>query len=235
MQGSNVANTRPPLLAQGEQGRNVFPALCLVGFPDGVTLRADSLAVDAADPQSPYDRELGYNGGRADLGAYGNSWRAPQQPPLEQMGVSLVTDTPALIGLPGKTLSYTLTLQNSGSISDTYGIVVQPSDSRFDTSFVQDRNEDYFFAELAPQEQISVTLWVQIPLTSTLSMSNTIAVKAVGRYGVQTETELTTLIPSFQETNGQVVMEAEHFGGRIDQGDRTWLSQTVLDGCYRPN
>lgn len=226
--GQNFATEVGSTLTQGPGLLNGPPNF--VDFPDDVTLRADSLAVDAADPQSPYDRELGYNGGRADLGAYGNSWRAPQRPPLDQMGVTLVTDMPSLNGLPGKTLSYTLTLQNSGSVTDTYGIVVQPSDSRFDISFMQNYNEDYFFAELVPQEQISVTLWVQIPLTSTLSASNTIAVKAVGRYGVQTETELTMLIPSFQEVNGQVVMEAEHFSGRIDQGNRTWLTQTVLSG-----
>jgi hypothetical protein len=39
-----------------EQGRGVFPALCLVRFPDGVTLWAGSPAVNAADPQDALDK-----------------------------------------------------------------------------------------------------------------------------------------------------------------------------------
>jgi hypothetical protein len=36
-------------------------------------LRAGSPAIDAADPSSPFEREPAPNGGRADLGAYGNT------------------------------------------------------------------------------------------------------------------------------------------------------------------
>lgn len=202
-----------------------------VDFPNDVTLQATSTAVNAADPQAPFERELGFNGGRADLGAYGNSWRAPQQPPLSQMAVTLVADTPTLTGHPGETISYTLTLQNSGSVTDTYGMSAQASDLRLTTSFAENNDQEYYFVELAPQTQISVTVWVQIPLTSTLNVSNTILVRAVGRYDIQTEIELTTLIaPSFQEENGLVVMEAEHYAANIERSNRGWLTQTTVSG-----
>lgn len=47
-----------------------------ISFPDNLRLRPDSPAVDAADPQADYSQELGYNGGRADMGAYGNTMEA---------------------------------------------------------------------------------------------------------------------------------------------------------------
>lgn len=94
----------------------------LARFPDNVTLQADSLAVNAAAPQAPYNREPGYNGGRADMGAFGNTWRAPQQPPLNQMAVTLTAGSPILSGQSGETLAYNLTLQNSGAVADTYTV-----------------------------------------------------------------------------------------------------------------
>ena len=33
---------------------------------------------------------------------------------------------------------------------------------------------------------------------------------------------------AFQETEGQVVMEAEHFAENVGRSDRAWLTQTVL-------
>jgi hypothetical protein len=83
---------------------------------------------------------------------------------------------------------------------------------------------------LVPQEETTVTLWVQLPQTATLALSNTIIVKALGRYGVQTEVELTATLPAFQENNGQVVLEAEHFAAVLERDNHTWLTQTVLNG-----
>lgn len=33
---------------------------------------------------------------------------------------------------------------------------------------------------------------------------------------------------AFQETGGQVVMEAEHFAENVGRSDRAWLTQTVV-------
>ena len=164
------------------------------------------------------------------MGAYGNIWRAPQRPPLDQMAVSLTTPSPVLAGRPGEVLSYTLILENSGSVADNYGVSARSSDPLVNASFAADHYKEYLFTDLAPQEQISVTVWVQIPLTSTLELSNTISVKAAGVYDVADELQLTTFIPSFQETDGQVVMEAEHAVGQVDRGGRSWLTQAELSG-----
>lgn len=71
-------------------------------------------------------------------------------------------------------------------------------------------------------------------MTSTLSPSNTIVLKAFGEYKIQTEVELTVLVSSFQEQNGQGVMETEHFAARIDRSERSWLTQTTLSGYVGP-
>jgi hypothetical protein len=72
-------------------------------------------------------REPGYNGGRADLGAYGNTLEATQIPPLSQMGVILDTTAPLHTGRPGEMISYTLTLRNSGVMTDSYLVDVKGS------------------------------------------------------------------------------------------------------------
>jgi hypothetical protein len=40
--------------------------------------------------------------------------------------------------------------------------------------------------------------------------------------------ELTTLISSFQETGGQVVIDTEHFGQQPNRVGRIWITQTTL-------
>jgi hypothetical protein len=164
------------------------------------------------------------------MGAYGNTWRATQRPPLDQMEVTLTANPSLLKGQPGETISYTLTLQNSGSVNDNYWIGFESNNPDFSISFAEYYPQDHYFVGLSPQSEITVTLWVEIPLTSTLSLSNTIVVTATGQYGVQSEAELTTLITAFQERNGQVVMEAEHFAIDLDHGERSWLTQTILSG-----
>jgi hypothetical protein len=199
-----------------------------VDFPDDLTLRPDSAAVNAADPQADFSGEPGYNGGRADLGAYGNSWRAPQQPPLDQMGVTIDASITQRAGRPGEIISYTLTVENSGSITDTYALSVISDSPYWRASLAQDYDKAYRFYELAPQEQVSVTVWANIPLTTTFDVSNTLLVSAIGRYGVRDEIGLTTRIEVFQEINGQVVMEAEHFSLNNGRSGRMWLTQSIL-------
>jgi hypothetical protein len=229
LQGSRVANTLPPLPAQVEQGRGFFPAFCLMRFPDGVTLRAGSPAVNAANPQADYHRELGYNGERADLGAYGNTWRAPEQPPLDQMGVMIETDAPVRIVQPGQTITYGLTLKNSGTVTETFGISVEGNDAYFQASLFENgaQSPQYFY--LAPQAQIPITVWLHInPQVNTTTISRTFLIRAYSY--VQDSIELTALLTAFQENNGQVVMEAEHFTGQTSRSSRVWITQTTLSG-----
>lgn len=107
---------------------------------------------------------------------------------------------------------------------------VTASDPRFRISFAQNRFQEFKSIKLAPQEQIAVTIWVQIPRSSNLNSANTITVKAVGQYGVQTDLDLTAQIAHFQENNGQVVMEAEHYAEYIGREGRGWSPQTQLPG-----
>jgi hypothetical protein len=204
-----------------------------VHFPNNVHLLPGSPAVNAADPQADYSWEPGYNGNRADLGVYGNTQEATEQPPLEQMAVTIEPgDTMQRTGGPGQTITYTLTVRNSGSITDTYKIKVYGSGGRdpyFSTSLYEaGHNAPQYLLDVAPQEQISITVWVGLPLTTTWGVSDTISVEAIGKYGIQDQVVLTTTISSFQEAQGQVVMEAEHFAWRTGQSDREWITQMVL-------
>ncbi len=201
-----------------------------VDFPNDVRLRSDSPAVNAGDPEADYSYEQGYNGGRADLGAYGNTWRAPQQPPLDQMQVSVTADTLQQSGAPGQVLSFTITVRNTGSITDTYFLST-------DASWEQNGQiQGKMIKNLAPQTQISTTLWVNIPVTPTTDLSDTISIVATGDYGIQDELELTIQITTtaYQEVNGQVVMEAEHFMFDVEREGQAWITQTVLSDYTGP-
>jgi hypothetical protein len=216
------------LLVQGEGIITTSPNF--VDFPNRLHLRVDSPAVNAANPQSDYSQEPGYNGGRADLGAYGNTRDATEQPPIEQMAVTLQADTSMLIGKPGERVTYTLTLKNTGSVTDTYVVAVRNSHGRFHTSLFEEGYDGARQFALGPQKQITVTVWDEIRVNPSQGMSNTFTVRATGDYGVQDEVQLTTQVSAFQEVGGLVVMEAEHFNGNLDRSNRSWLSQTDLPG-----
>jgi hypothetical protein len=201
-----------------------------VAFPYNYQLQTDSPAVNAANPLSDYSQELGYNGGRADLGAYGNTWQAPQRPPLAQMAVMLDAATPQQVGRPGETVTYTLLLKNSGSVTDSYTVWTEDGHSHFDSRLFESGYASPRQIRLAPQEEISITAWVDIPLLPTLGVSGTTSVRAFNGYGVEAEVNLTTRVAAFQEVGGQVVMEAEHFAGRTERSNRSWLTQTGLAG-----
>jgi hypothetical protein len=195
-----------------------------VDFPNDVRLRSDSPAANVGDPEADYSYEQGYNGGRADLGAYGNTWRAPQQPPLDQMQVSVTADRLQQSGTPGQVISFTITVRNTGSITDTYFLST-------DASWEQNGQiQGKMINNLAPQGQISATLWVNIPLTPTTNLSNTISVVATGDYGVQDELQLTIQITTtaYQEVDGQVALEAERFMFEVEREGQAWITQTVL-------
>jgi hypothetical protein len=215
------------LLVQGSGILTAVPGF--VDFPNDFHLRTDSLAVNAADPQADYSQELGYNGKRADLGAYGNTMEATQTPPLAQMGVSIETDTPVRTVQPGQTITYSLMLKNSGTVTETFGVSVEGNDTYFQASLFENGTQAPQYFYLVPQAQIPITIWLHInPQVSTTTISKTLLIKAYSY--VQDSVELTALLTAFQESNGQVVMEAEHFTGQTSRSSRTWITQTALSG-----
>lgn len=228
---SNEQNFVTASDSQLNQGPGLLMADPLfVDFPDNYQLQPDSPAVDAANPLADYSQELGYNGGRADLGAYGNTWQAPQRPPLTQMAVTLNAATVQQVGQPGETVTYTLTLKNNGGVTDSYTVWTEDSHTHFDSRLFENGYASPRQIQLAPQEEISITVWVDIPLLPTLGLSSTIPVRAFNGYGVAAEINLTTSVVAFQEVGGQVVVEVEHFAGQTERSNRSWLTQTVLAG-----
>ncbi|NIW49957.1 MAG: hypothetical protein GWN30_35835 [Gammaproteobacteria bacterium] len=149
--------------------------------------------------------------------------------------VTLDTDTLLRTGEAGQVVSYTLTLKNSGSVTDSYTVIIDDRlgrDIRFQTSLYGNGYDGALYTgELAPQAQIPITVWVRIPSSPMLDvLSNTVTIRAIGFYDVSDDIELVTLISSFQEANGQVIMEAENFASQKQLGGHFWLSQTKLNG-----
>lgn len=203
-----------------------------VDFPHNFHLRADSPAVDRADPQADYSQELGYNGDRADLGAYGNTKEAPENPPFDQMSVRLSTDISQQQATLGQVISYTILLQNQGTVADSYSVFVDDRynyDIDFQTGFYENGYDGAkYFRDMAPQSQTIITVWVRISDQASLSLSNTVTVQVIGRYGISDSLALTTLVPAYQEVTGQLVVEAENFI-RLDNIDQThWPIATSL-------
>jgi uncharacterized repeat protein (TIGR01451 family) len=205
-----------------------------VNFPDDFHLAANSPAINAANPQADYSREPGYNGNRANLGAYGNTWEATESPPLSQMGILLSADVSQRTGLPGQILTYTLTLTNSGSITETYTLIADDNNTAFKSSLFADGQQAPWSIKLSPQQEISVTVWVEVPANVTRWPTNTTLVFVGNRYGVEDEVELTTQVAAFQESGGQVIMETEHFVGFDERTGRSWLTQRALGGYVGP-
>ncbi len=198
-----------------------------VDFPNNMVLRYDSLAVDAADPQADYSQEPGYNGQRADAGAYGNTRWAPENPPYKQMAVSLKSVEPIQSGRAGQTVSYTVILKNEGKVANTY--TVEAGRGQFLGSMYADGYYAPQYIELAPQSEISVTVWGRLPLWPSGQVIQTLWVGAAGRYGVYHHIELVGLIQAFQENGGQVIMEAENYDHQQEgQHQEKWSTEITL-------
>ena len=75
---------------------------------------------------------------------------------------------------------------------------------------------------------------MEVPANVTRWLTNTTFVFVGNRYGVEDEVELTTQVAAFQESGGQVIMDAEHFVGFDERTGRSWLTQTVLSGYVGP-
>ncbi len=164
-------------------------------YPLDFSLRPSSAAINAADPQADYSQELGYNGGRADLGAFGNTNKATERPPYDQMSVTLETDTPTLIGQVGETITYTVILRNSGLVSDTYEVRKTGQNFGFAYGFaLAPREYPDHYADVEPQEAITLTIEDTVIGEAAVGSFNPIIVRATGEYGVQTALQLTTIV-----------------------------------------
>jgi hypothetical protein len=207
-------------------------------YPDNLRLVNDAVAVNAADPAANYDNEPGYNGGRADMGAYGNTIWSPQQPSVEQMGVSLQGDGQTPSARMGETLTWTVRLKNEGQLTDTFTVQVGPTHERHSS-------DDVLFGRLTPDERRfagSYTLAPQEVVTFTvtgtfegnphwrLRDAYRLQIRAWNNYEVWAEETLTATLKMYQEENGQVVPEAEKAAWGIGQTEPGWLMGTAING-----
>jgi hypothetical protein len=205
-----------------------------IGTPDSPVLRRDSLAVNAADPSADYSREPGYNGGRADMGAYGNTERARQRPPLDQMGVAISTSTPSRVVQPGETVTFTVRVTNTGTVTDVYHIAIDEyrNDLHRYASMTEWGYVGPEIVRLAPHAVITQTIWVELPadIQTRSDISNTIHISTFNGFGIGDWLDLEVLVPSFHESDGAVAIEAENYNRQTDDAGHAWLTQSIISG-----
>jgi hypothetical protein len=185
----------------------VYASPEFVDFPENFHLQPDSPAVNAADPEADYSREIGYNGGRADMGAYGNTMEATQQPP-DDSRLDATFDTLLHTGDPGQTVTYTLTITHTGSMYDSYYLRARVNSRREfyirrsqyfgDKGLRYDHRMDEYskdFFDMQPGEQRQLEIGVQIPAHATNGMTNTTFINIGGGHGATPiEFELVTVV-----------------------------------------
>ncbi|WP_322509425.1 ExeM/NucH family extracellular endonuclease [Anaerolinea sp.] len=111
---------------------------------------------------------------------------------LRRYGVSLLPDVESKSGTPNSTVTYTLTLRNTGNMSDTYA---------FSSFLVSGENWNVTLPEpvtLAAGASQDVTIQVEIPSTATASQSSEILVMATSQFtgAVGASSILTTTVQS---------------------------------------
>ncbi len=189
--GQDYATGPDAHLTLGEGLLSADPAF--ISFPDNLRLQPDSPAVNAADPKADYSQELGYTGGRADMGAYGNTIDAPERPPLDQMAVSLQATPTALSGAPGTVVTYTVTVRNSGTVTDSYVLGVERES--FLARVAEGRNYyGRYFPAVPPQAEVTLPVWVEIPPDAAPGAQDTTMVRVSGVYVARAELWLTTTV-----------------------------------------
>ncbi len=164
-------------------------------------LQADSPAVNRADPAADYTQEPGYNGGRADLGAYGNTRSAPEQPPeIELTDFRLSVNALQQIAQPGETVIYTLQITNLSSISDAFsvGAATNYQDEFFITSGLNRGRYDTYYSggtrNVEPGGSDTMNITVEIPQYATQGMVHVIEPKVHTTEGTYVELQLTTIV-----------------------------------------
>lgn len=165
-------------------------------YPD-YSLKASSPAVNAANPQAGYSQEPGYNGGRADLGAFGNTPLAPERPPTDQVAARV--NDPVREGQPGETITFTLMLENNGPLGDIYTVGASPNyrDEFTISGIWPDRYSGYPTAsvEMPPHARFGLDIGVKIPLYATRGMVHMMGVHVNGTHGAApAELALTTVV-----------------------------------------
>lgn len=112
---------------------------------------------------------------------------------LSQAGLELHAQANSLNGQPGNTVLYTLTLTNTGNITDSFAL--SSSDLWGGSLSVSQTGS------LAPGQITTFTFMVSIPLTATNGLSDTATVTAVSQFdtAVQNSLSLTTVAQTIQE------------------------------------
>lgn len=119
-----------------------------------------------------------------------------ERPSVEQMSFMLTVDPPLQSGRPGETLIYTMTLKNTGALSDTYFLYAEATRGRqFDLSAIDpDTNQWalYYSSDSAnysgilvnvePGEQHTIPIRMSIPSDATNEMENRVLLRAHGAY-----------------------------------------------------
>ncbi|MCP4373585.1 MAG: hypothetical protein GY797_36595 [Deltaproteobacteria bacterium] len=174
--------------AQLEQGPGLlYTPPGFVDFPKNFHLQPDSPSVNTADPAADYSREPGYNGSRADMGAYGNTTEATQQLPDDSQAVTSF-DTLLQTGEPRQIVTYTVIVTHTGSVYDSYYLRASTGrdfrlrglHSTDDSTTWRTHSE---LDDMQPGEQRQLEIGVEIPSYATNGMTNTVVSSIGGGYG----------------------------------------------------
>ncbi len=216
-----------------------------IDFPSNLMLQPNSPAVDAGDPLANYSYELGFNGGRVDMGADGNTNGAPENPPLEKMGVKawVVSPTQQIIQ-PGQPISFSIKVKNTGVISDYYYVGIDQSrsdlynyknDLHNYSRLYEGLTEKYASdtIHLGPQLETTLTAWMKIPIgfVPDPDISHTIHLLINNPYDVgDAHVYLEVSIPYISEIGGQAILESEEYIRQTPGLEHQWLTQTTIAG-----
>lgn len=150
-------------------------------------LRMDSPAVDTGDPESDYSLEPDPNGGRVNMGAYGNSPVASSKPPPDYVHFNLEMDEVMLSGKPGETLTYTVIISNNLLAPDTYYL---HGDAYSERQFHWMGDISYYKGDysgdisIGPQERYEQKLFVSIPDYATHDRYSLLSLRYDSQYGM---------------------------------------------------
>ena len=118
---------------------------------------------------------------------------ALERPPLDQMAVSLQATPTALSGAPGTVVTYTVTVRNSGTVTDSY--VLRVERESFWARVAEGRNYyGRYFPAVPPQAEVTLPVWVEIPPDAAPGAQDTTVVRVSGVYVARAELWLTTTV-----------------------------------------
>jgi hypothetical protein len=106
--------------------------------------------------------------------------------------VTLTPATDAKTGIPGQVVTYTLTVQNTGNLDDSFNLAV--SDNQWPNVTLS----AYQAGPLLPNGTSVVNVYVTVPITATVNTTDTVTVKATSAAspGTSATSKLTTTAKS---------------------------------------